>query len=60
MVFSKKMSTSETSFFLSFFQEINYINVVVTKQIYFSSTFLKLSIHISDNIAGALGGPHYY
>ena len=44
-------------FFLSFFFEsIIYKNVVVTKQIYFSSRFLKSRIDISDNIAGLLGG----
>ena len=49
------MSTSKKYIFFPFFQSISYNNVVVTKQIYFSSIFLKLWVHISDNIAGVLG-----
>ena len=43
-----------------FFQSIVYNNVVVTKQICFLTIFLKLWVHISDNIAGLVGGPQYY
>ena len=39
---------------------MGYDNMVVTKQVYFSSAFLKLSIHISGNVAGIAGGPQYY
>ena len=55
--FQKTEYCKEVNFFLSFFFEsIIYKNVVVTKQIYFSSRFLKSRIDISDNIAGLLGG----
>ena len=49
-----------TTFFFFFFQSIVYNNVVVTKQIYFSTTFLKSWVRISDNVAGAVGGPQYW
>ena len=45
--------------FLSF-QPVSYNNVVGTKQIYFSSVFLKSWVHISDNIAGVVGASQYY
>ena len=32
--------------------------MAVTKQIYFSPIFWKSWVHISDNIAGVVGGPH--
>ena len=48
-----------TVLFSYFFQSINY-NVVDTKQIYFSPTFSKSWMKISDNIAGVLGDPQYY
>ena len=56
--FSKKMSTLKTWNF--FFQSISYSNVVVTKQIHFSSTFLKSWVHIFDKVARVAGGPGYY
>ena len=34
--------------------------MVVTKQIYFRPTFLKSWVHISDDIAGVVGGLQYY
>ena len=43
-----------------FFFLISYNNVVATKQIFFSPTFLKLWVNISDSIAGVVGGPQYY
>ena len=49
-----------TVLFSYFFQSINYNNVVDTKQIYFSPTFSKSWMKISDNIAGVLGDPQYY
>ena len=39
---------------------MSYKNLVVTKQIYFSPTFLKSGVHISDNIAGVVGDPQYF
>ena len=50
------MSTSKKYIFFPFFQSISYNNVVVTKQIYFSSLFLKLWVQVSDRIAGVVGG----
>ena len=47
------MSPSKTLILLSSLQVISYKNVVLTKQIHFLYTFLKLWVHISDNIAGA-------
>ena len=45
--------------FLVFFS-VSYNNVVITKKIYFSPTFLKLWVHISGNFAAVVGGPQYY
>ena len=45
--------------FHTFFQSISYNNVVDTKQTYFSPTFLKPWVHISDNVVGLVGGPQY-
>ena len=59
IVHFQKMITSKTWIFLSFFS-VSYNNVVATKQIYFLSTFLKSWFHISDNIAGVVGGLQYY
>ena len=36
---------------------MSYNNVVDTKQIYFSTLFLKSWVHISDNVAGVVGEP---
>ena len=55
----QKMSTSKMWIFLLFLS-VTYNNVVITKQIYFSSTFLKSWVHISDNIAGVVGGTEHY
>ena len=41
--------------FLILLQSISYNKVVFTKQIYFSSTYLKPWAHISDNITGVAG-----
>ena len=49
-VIVEKLSTSKKERFNNFF---------VTKQIYFSSAFLKSWVNISDNIAGVIGGPQY-
>ena len=38
------------------FQSRSYNNVVVTKQIYFSSAFLKAWAHIPDNIVRVITG----
>ena len=57
--FQKKISTSKR-FFYYFLQSMKYNNVVVTLQINFSPTFLKLWVHISDNIEGVAGSPEYY
>ena len=46
--------------FSYYFFSVSYDKVVATKQIYFSSTFLRSWIHISDNIAGVVGGSQYY
>ena len=54
---ANKMSISKTWILLSFFQWINYNNVVAAKQIYFLSAFLKSWVHISDNLAGEVGSP---
>ena len=55
----QKTSTSKACMFLLFFS-VSYNNVVVTKQIYYSLTFLKSWVHICDNVAGVVGGPQYY
>ena len=44
----------------SYHFSVSYNNVVVTKQIYFSPTFLKSWVHIYGNITGIEGGPQYY
>ena len=51
---SKYVQKSEFS--CPFFQSVSYNNVDVTKQIYVLSTFLKLWVPNSDNIAGIVGG----
>ena len=56
----KKWALCNREFSYSFFQSISYNNVVVTKQFFFSPIFLKSWIHISDNIAGVVGGPQDY
>ena len=53
--FPKNEYFRDVNFLILFFHSISYNNVVVTKQIYFSPTFLKSWVHISDNIAGVLG-----
>ena len=53
------MGTSKMSILLSFFS-VSYSNVAFTKQIYFSPTFLKLWVHISDSIARVVGGAQYF
>ena len=55
----QKMCTWKTWIFVLPFS-VSYNNVVVTKQIYFPPKILKSCIHISYNIAGAVGGPQYY
>ena len=55
--FPKNEYFRNVNFLILFFHSISYNNVVVTKQIYFSPTFLKSWVHISDNTAGVLGGP---
>ena len=42
--------------FETFFQSIRYNNMVDTKQIYFSRTFLKPWVHLFYNVAGVVGG----
>ena len=44
--------------FFHSFQSKSYNNVVVTKQIHFSSIILKAWAHISDNIARVVVGLH--
>ena len=48
------------NFLILFSVIISYNNVVDTKQIYISPTFLKPWDHISDNVAGVVEGPQYY
>ena len=38
---------------------MGYNNMVVTKQVYFSSAILKSWVHISHNIAGIARGSQY-
>ena len=57
-MFSKRVGLQKHKF-SSLFQSISYDNVVVTKQIYFSSTFLKLWVHMADNAARVVGGSQY-
>ena len=52
----QKQKKKISSYFLEL---ISYNNVVVTIQIYFSSTFYKLWVHIADNIADVVRGPEY-
>ena len=54
--FPKKRVLQKPEFSYPIFQSASYKNVAVTKQIYFSSRFLKSWIDISDNIAGLVGG----
>ena len=54
----QRTSTSKTCMFLLFFS-VSYNNVVVTKRIYYSLTFLKSWVHICDNVADVVGGPQY-
>ena len=58
MRFQKNEYLKNVSFFIIF--SVSYNNVVVTKQIYFSLTFLKSWFHISDNITGVVGDWQYY
>ena len=44
----------------TFSQSISYNKVVDIKQIYFSSTLLKLWVRISDTVADVIGDPQYY
>ena len=55
-----KWILQKREFFYYFLQSVSYNNVIVTIQIYFLPTFLKLWVHISNNIAGVVGGPEYY
>ena len=57
--FSKEWVLQKCEFCCTFFHSVSYNNVVVTKQIYFSHTFLKSWTHIFDNIAGVVWGPQY-
>ena len=56
----KQWVLQKREFSYLFFRSISYNNVVVTKQVYFSSAFLKSWVYISDNIAGVVGGPQYH
>ena len=59
-MFLKKWVLQKHEFSYPFFQSISYNNMAVTKQIYFSPTFLKWWVLICDNIAGVVGGSQYY
>ena len=63
-VFKKKKNEwfNNVNFLIFFFQSTGYDNVVVTKQIYFLSVFLKSWIfkNISDSIAGIVRDSKYY
>ena len=48
------------NFLIILFQSISYNNLVDTKQMYFSPTFLKPCVHISHINAGVVGNPKYY
>ena len=48
--FSRKWVLQKREFSYPFFQSMSYKNVVVAKQIYLSTRFLKSWIAISDNI----------
>ena len=57
-MFSKKVMFQKRKF--SYFsQSICYSNVVLTKQIYFSHTFVKSWVHISHQIATLAGGSQH-
>ena len=58
-MFSKKCVLQKRNCFNPFFQSISY-SLIVPIKIYFSPTFLKLWLHISDNIACVVGGTQYY
>ena len=58
--FLKKRVLQKRELFYYFSQSISDNDVVVTIQIYFSPTVLKLWVHISDNILGVVGDPQYY
>ena len=53
VLFEKNEYFKNVSYFIIF--SVSYSNVVVTKQIYLSLTFLKLWVHISNNITGVVG-----
>ena len=55
LVFSRKEMRQKRKLSYSF-QLISYNNVVVKNQIYFSPTFLKSEVFISDNIVCVVGG----
>ena len=57
---SKEWILRKREFSYTFSQSISYNNVVDIKQIYFSSTLLKLWVHISDTVAGVIADPQYY
>ena len=57
---SKRWILRKREFSYTFSQSISYNHVVDIKQIYFSSTLLKLWVHISDTVAGVIGDPQYY
>ena len=56
----QKKTKKKREFSYLFFESISFNNVLVTKQVYFSSSFFKSWFHISDNIAGVVEGPKYY
>ena len=58
--FLRNQCFKNRDFSYSFFQPIVHNTVVVTKQIYFLTTFFISWVHISDNIAGVVGGQQYY
>ena len=58
--FQKNEYFKKREFSYPFFQSVVYNNVIVTKQIYILTTFLKSWVRISDNIAGVVGDPQYY
>ena len=59
--FQKNDYFKNVNFVTCFFsQSISYNNIVLIKQIYFSSLFLKPRVHISDNIAGIVANLQYY
>ena len=60
VLLQKKEDFKNVNFLIIFFQSISYNNVIDTKQIYFSPTFLKPCVHITHNNAGVVGDPKYY